>query len=113
MAKTLDHLHPDDPAYIGSLVTDFARLVLRPIVSVPADVSHSGLLIEGVYVPGQGCVITNIHNTVLTANLIYSMVLDFIVLALTSWKTIKLRNKSRKSLGGLIIQDGLIFFASS
>ncbi|CAL1698753.1 unnamed protein product [Somion occarium] len=72
-----------------------------------------GLLIEGVYVPGQGCVITNIHNTVLTANLIYSMVLDFIVLALTSWKTIKLRNKSRKSLGGLIIQDGLIFFASS
>ncbi|CAL1698776.1 unnamed protein product [Somion occarium] len=72
-----------------------------------------GILIEGVYVPDQGCAISHINNTILTANLIYSMVIDFIVLALTSWKTFRLRNKSRKSLGGLIIQDGLIFFASS
>ncbi|KAK7685408.1 hypothetical protein QCA50_011271 [Cerrena zonata] len=72
-----------------------------------------GILIEGVFVPGTGCGITKINNTILTANLIYSMCLDFVVLALTSWKTLRLRNKSRKSLGGLIIQDGLIFFASS
>ena len=82
-------------------------------LSFPPELSIIGILIEGVYVPGTGCAIARINNTILTANLIYSMCIEFVVLALTSWKTLRLRNKSRKSLGGLIIQDGLVFFASS
>ncbi|CAL1707845.1 unnamed protein product [Somion occarium] len=72
-----------------------------------------GILVEGVYSPGQGCVLTYINNKILAANLVYSMCIDFIVLALTGWKLLRLRSNQRKGLVGLLFQDGLIYFASS
>lgn len=75
--------------------------------------SNLGILVEGVYSPGQGCVLTYINNKILAANLVYSMCIDFIVLALTGWKLLRLRSNQRKGLVGLLFQDGLIYFASS
>jgi hypothetical protein len=68
-----------------------------------------GILLKAMWVPGQGCVITEANNTILSATFIYSMCLDFIVLCLTGFKLFYL-SAGRSRIVTLIVRDGLMFF---
>jgi len=68
-----------------------------------------GILLKAMWVPAQGCVITEANNTILSATFIYSMSLDFIVLCLTGFKLFYL-SVGRSRIVNLIVRDGLMFF---
>ncbi|KAI5828285.1 hypothetical protein K523DRAFT_307518 [Schizophyllum commune Tattone D] len=68
-----------------------------------------GILLKAVYVPGQGCAITQTDNKILAATFIYTMAFDFTVLSLTAWKLI-FPAGGRSRLVSLIFNDGLIYF---
>jgi hypothetical protein len=68
-----------------------------------------GAVLTSVWSPQAGqCVITETNNTVLAAAFIYSICFDFIVMVLTAVKVFSTTGLSR--LGGLIFNDGLIYF---
>ncbi|KAF5334689.1 hypothetical protein D9611_011944 [Ephemerocybe angulata] len=69
-----------------------------------------GILLNAVWVPGQGCTITNTNASLLAATFIYTMSFDFLVLVLTAYKLFQ-PNSGRSKLVGLIFSDGLIYFA--
>ena len=69
----------------------------------------SGILLKAQWEPGQGCVITQTNNTILSATFIYSMCFDFIVLCLTGYKLFFL-STGRSRLVTLIVRDGLMYF---
>ncbi|KAL1746039.1 hypothetical protein HDZ31DRAFT_62599 [Schizophyllum fasciatum] len=68
-----------------------------------------GILLKAVYVPGQGCAITQTDSKILAATFIYTMAFDFTVLSLTAWKLI-FPAGGRSRLVSLIFNDGLIYF---
>jgi len=72
-----------------------------------------GVNIKTVWVPGEGCIITNTNTTVLVATWIYSMIFDFVVLSLTAVKLIQPGSGSRSNLVDLIFTDGLIYFLAA
>ncbi|TFY82730.1 hypothetical protein EWM64_g1281 [Hericium alpestre] len=68
-----------------------------------------GILLKAAWVPGQGCVITATNNTILSATFIYSMCLDFLVMALAAYK-LAYKKGSQSRLVQMIFGDGLIYF---
>ena len=66
-----------------------------------------GILLKAVYVPGQGCAITQTDSKILAATFIYTMAFDFTVLSLTAWKLI-FPAGGRSRLVSLIFNDGRI-----
>ena len=69
-----------------------------------------GVLLKAVWVPGQGCAITQTDSKLLATTFIYSMVFDFIVLVLTGYKLFQ-PAAGRSRLVVLIFNDGLVYFA--
>jgi len=66
--------------------------------------------IKAIWVPGQGCVIVSSNNTLLAAVYIYSMVFDFIVFVLMTFKLYFPITPGHSRLVHLIFRDGLIYF---
>jgi len=90
--------------------------IVCPLVVI--ILAHWSLLMHGVnvktaWVAGQGCVILNTNTTVLAATWIYSMIFDFIVMALTAVKLLEPGSGSRSNLVDLIFTDGLIYFLAA
>jgi len=69
-----------------------------------------GVLLKAVWLPGEGCVITQTDNKLLAITFIYSMVFDFVVLILTGYKLLY-PAAGRSKLVVLIFNDGLVYFA--
>lgn len=69
----------------------------------------SGILLKAMWVPQQGCVITETNSKLLAATFIYTMSFDFLVLFLTAYKLFQ-PNSGRSKLVELIFSDGLIYF---
>ena len=70
-----------------------------------------GVLLNAVWVPGQGCVVTSTNNTILAATFIYSMCFDFFVLIMTGIKlAFPAVRQNQSRIVQLIFTDGLIFF---
>ncbi|KAF8887540.1 hypothetical protein BD779DRAFT_1611503 [Infundibulicybe gibba] len=74
-----------------------------------------GVLLNAIWVPGTGCVITKTNNTVLAATFIYSMCFDLVVLLLNAYKLLGINASHHQGLGSsrlakMIFEDGLIFF---
>ncbi|KAK7692885.1 hypothetical protein QCA50_004520 [Cerrena zonata] len=74
-----------------------------------------GILVEGRFVPGEGCVLTHIHNALLAANLGYTMLLDFLVLLLAAWGVQSFHPPSNRRipLARLLVRDGIVYFLLS
>ncbi|KAJ8089653.1 hypothetical protein PM082_014914 [Marasmius tenuissimus] len=67
--------------------------------------------VEGNYVEGAGCVITSTDADVFTTLYIVTMVVDFVILLLTAYKTyVEYRNLYHGGLIKLIFSDGLAYF---
>lgn len=62
-----------------------------------------------MWVPGQGCAITQTNNTILAATFIYSMCFDLVVLILMAAK-LAFPQGQRSQLMNLLFRDGLIYF---
>ncbi|KAJ8089629.1 hypothetical protein PM082_014887 [Marasmius tenuissimus] len=72
--------------------------------SVPATVG-------GSYVEGTGCVIVSAQADIFAAMYTVTMVVDFVILSLTAYKTyIEYRNMYHSGLIKLIFRDGLAYF---
>ncbi|KAK0192707.1 hypothetical protein F5146DRAFT_1191529 [Armillaria mellea] len=71
-----------------------------------------GVLIKAEWIPDtETCVITSANNTVLAATFIYSMVFDFVILTLNTYKLVGRRGPSGGSqLTRLLFHDGLVYF---
>jgi hypothetical protein len=69
-----------------------------------------GVLLKAVWLPDEGCVITQTDNKLLAITFIYSMVFDFVVLILTGYKLLY-PAAGRSKLVVLIFNDGLVYFA--
>ncbi|KAF5356865.1 hypothetical protein D9756_006443 [Leucocoprinus leucothites] len=75
-----------------------------------------GVQLKAVWVPeAGGCVITETNNRILAAIFIYSMVFDFLVLLLNTYKLAGVRSGSdgllgKSRLAKMIFTDGLIYF---
>ncbi|KAI0081514.1 hypothetical protein K474DRAFT_1756051 [Panus rudis PR-1116 ss-1] len=67
-----------------------------------------GVLLEAEEVPGQGCQIVHTNTKILTADFVYSMIFDLIILLLTAYKVLQLKTQS--GLVSLLFYDGLIYF---
>ena len=65
-----------------------------------------------MYVPGQGCAITQTDSKILAATFIYTMAFDFTVLSLTAWKLI-FPAGGRSRLVSLIFNDGKTIVCAS
>lgn len=68
-----------------------------------------GVLMKAIWIPGQGCTITQTDSKLLAATFIYSMAFDLLVLILTAYKLLYPAT-GRSRLVELIFNDGLIFF---
>ena len=68
-----------------------------------------GVLLKAVWIPGQGCAITETDNKLLAITFIYSMVFDFIVMILMGYKLFS-PAAGRSKLVVLIFNDGLVYF---
>ena len=68
-----------------------------------------GILLKAAWIDGQ-CVIVQTDSKLLAITFIYSMVFDFVVLALTAFKLLY-PVSGRSKLVELIFNDGLIYFA--
>ncbi|KAL0057826.1 hypothetical protein AAF712_015526, partial [Marasmius tenuissimus] len=67
---------------------------------------------KGAYVEGTGCVTVSVESRVFAAMYIVTVVVDFVILVLTAYKTyINYRDSRRSGLIRLIFQDGLAYFA--
>jgi len=64
---------------------------------------------KAIWIPGQGCTITQTDSKLLAATFIYSMAFDLLVLILTAYKLLYPAT-GRSRLVELIFNDGLIFF---
>lgn len=73
---------------------------------------YTGVLIKAEWIPEtETCVITSANNTVLAATFIYSMVFDFVILALNTYKLVGRRGPSGGSqLTRMLFSDGLVYF---
>ena len=69
-----------------------------------------GVLLNAVWVPGQGCVVTSTNNTILAATFIYSMCFDLIILLLSMYKLVIGVKGGRSQLMTLLFKDGLVYF---
>jgi len=86
--------------------------IVAPLVTI--ILGHWTLLLFGIHVKakwidGQGCVITETHSKLLAITFIYTMVFDFIVLALTAFKLL-FPATTRSPLVNLVFNDGLAYF---
>jgi len=72
-----------------------------------------GILLNAVWVPGTGCVITQTNPSLLAATFIYSMCFDAIVTILSAMKLVPRGGGSQSQLMKLLFQDGLIYFIIS
>ncbi|KAL0576768.1 hypothetical protein V5O48_005208 [Marasmius crinis-equi] len=67
---------------------------------------------KGIYVEGTGCVTASVQAKIFAAMYTVTMVVDFVILVLTAWKTyINYRNQHRSGLVRLLFRDGLAYFA--
>ncbi|KAF8918614.1 hypothetical protein CPB85DRAFT_995468 [Mucidula mucida] len=82
---------------------------------------HWSLILQGVLLDAEwspesnSCVITSTNNTILAATFIYSMVFDFIVLALNAYKLLRSNRDTGSAMGSsrlgkLLFADGLVYF---
>ncbi|KAK7692884.1 hypothetical protein QCA50_004519 [Cerrena zonata] len=69
-----------------------------------------GGLLEASQIPGTGCVIVHTNVVVLTANFVFSMAFDLVVLILTAYKLLQLRGSHQNGLVNVLFYDGLIYF---
>jgi len=86
--------------------------IVAPLVAI--ILGHWSLLLFGIHVKamwvdGQGCVITGTSSRLLAITFIYTMIFDFIVLALTAFKLI-FGATTRSPLVNLVFNDGLAYF---
>lgn len=65
---------------------------------------------DATQIPGTGCVIVHTNVTVLTANFVFSMAFDLIVLILTAYRLLQLRGSHQNGLVNVLFYDGLIYF---
>ncbi|KAK0203656.1 hypothetical protein DFS33DRAFT_1431159 [Desarmillaria ectypa] len=73
---------------------------------------YTGVLINADWIPEtETCIITSANNTILAATFIYSMVFDFVILALNTYKLVGRRGPSGGSqLTRMLFSDGLVYF---
>ena len=69
-----------------------------------------GTLLKAVWLPGQGCTITNTANKVLAVTFIYSMAFDFVVMSLMAIKLVAPASNNHSRLVQLVFRDGLVYF---
>ncbi|KAG7448465.1 uncharacterized protein BT62DRAFT_979501 [Guyanagaster necrorhizus] len=71
-----------------------------------------GVLIKADWIPETDtCAITSAKNTILAATFIYSMVFDFVILSLNTYKLVGRRGPSGGSqLTRMLFSDGLVYF---
>ena len=100
----------DHPRPLVSLVTRYDMKPTHFVFPFHSNFLYMiGVLLKAVWIPGQGCAITETDNKLLAITFIYSMVFDFIVMILTGYKLFS-PAAGRSRLVVLIFNDGLVYF---
>ncbi|PBK67443.1 hypothetical protein ARMSODRAFT_888799 [Armillaria solidipes] len=95
----------------------YAQSKILIVALIIVILGHWSLILQGVLVKAEWipetetCVITSANNTVLAATFIYSMVFDFVILMLNTYKLVGRRGPSGGSqLTRMLFSDGLVYF---
>lgn len=68
-------------------------------------------MIKAQWSPAGACAALEIRHTFFAAAIVYSTIMDFVVLALCAWKLLPKRSNSH--LMELLFNDGLVYFLAA